>query len=125
MVNSRAKSFQSQHNLPLCADVLRSFLRTLFEILIFENFSSELLDTYGSAVLSLLVSESQVYMNIANQVLQQENNEEKKQRLMVAFQALVQDNNVQMNKLDRPNRVRFRKNIRKFVSEVRGMLKKK
>ena len=37
----------------------------------------------------------------------------------------IQDNNVQMNKLDRPNRIKFRKNIRKFVSEVRGMLKKK
>ncbi len=124
VINSRAKQFQSQHNLALCTEVLQSFLRTLFEILIFENFTSELLDAYGSAVLSLLVSESQVYMNIANQVLQQETNDAKKQRLMSAFQLLIQDNNVQMNRLDRPNRIKFRKNIRKFVSEVRGMLKK-
>ncbi len=125
VLNSRAKQFQSQNNLTLCTDVLRSFLRTLLEILIFENFASELLDAYGSAVLSLLVSESQVYMNIANQVLQQETDDKKKQRLMLAFQSLIQDNDVQMNKLDRPNRIKFRKNIRKFVSEVRGMLKKK
>ena len=48
-------------------------------------------------------------MNIANQVLQQETNDAKKQRLMSAFQLLIQDNNVQMNRLDRPNRIKFRK----------------
>ena len=62
-------------------------------------------------------------MNIANECC---NKKQMMQRsnLMSAFQLLIQDNNVQMNRLDRPNRIKFRKNIRKFVSEVRGMLKK-
>ena len=47
-------------------------------------------------------------MNIANQVLQQETDDKKKQRLMLAFQSLIQDDDVQMNKLDRPNRIKFR-----------------
>ena len=125
VVNCRRESpFESQHNLSLCTSALRSFLRSLFEILIFENFLSELIDTYGSTTLSLLVCESQVYMQIANEVLQQEVVEERRQRLRKAFESLVSENGVQMNRLDRPNRVKFRKNVRAFVSEVRGMLKK-
>ena len=63
-------------------------------------------------------------MQIANEVLQQEVVEERRQRLRKAFESLVSENGVQMNRLDRPNRVKFRKNVRAFVSEVRGMLKK-
>ena len=63
-------------------------------------------------------------MQIANEVLQQEVVEERRQRLRKAFESLVSENGVQMNRLDRPNRIKFRKNVRAFVSEVRGMLKK-
>jgi hypothetical protein len=123
VLGHRGRQIAPQSN-RLASSCLRHFLRLLFESLLFQNFLSNQVDAYSSTILSLTVCESQAFMEIAGQVLQSEQDPATKQRLTSAFEGLVRSNGVAMNRLDRPNRLKFRKNFRAFLSEARGILKK-
>ena len=108
----------------LATNCQRHFLRLMFELVLYQTFLSDHIDCYGSAILALTISESKAFMDIAGQVLEAEPDSATKQRLTGSFETLVQSNGVVMNRLDRSNRIKFRKNFRQFVGDVRGIVKK-
>ncbi|XP_073305923.1 uncharacterized protein [Primulina huaijiensis] len=103
-------------------DILSRFLRTLLQLLLFEDYSADLVGSAADALLPLILCKQNVYQNLANELLERQATQTFKARLATAFQSLTSSNNLSLT-LDRVNYQRFRKNLHSFLIEVRGFLR--
>ncbi|KAL0456678.1 UNVERIFIED_CONTAM: Exportin-7 [Sesamum latifolium] len=102
--------------------ILGRFLRSLLQLLLFEDYSTDLVSSGADALLPLILCEQSVYQNLANELIERQVNQTFRSRLTNAFQSLITSNNLSST-LDRMNYQRFRKNLLSFLIEVRGFLR--
>ncbi|KAL3838119.1 hypothetical protein ACJIZ3_022710 [Penstemon smallii] len=102
--------------------ILSRFLRSLLQLLLFEDYSSDLVSSAADALLPLILCEQSLYQNLANELVERQVNQSFRSRLTNALQSLISSNNL-TSALDRINYQRFRKNLHNFLIEVRGFLR--
>ncbi|KAL0376980.1 UNVERIFIED_CONTAM: Exportin-4, partial [Sesamum calycinum] len=96
--------------------ILGRFLRSLLQLLLFEDYSTDLVSSGADALLPLILCEQSVYQNLANELIERQVNQTFRSRLTNAFQSLITSNNLSST-LDRMNYQRFRKNLLSFLVE--------
>ncbi|KAL0349232.1 UNVERIFIED_CONTAM: Exportin-4 [Sesamum angustifolium] len=98
--------------------ILGRFLRSLLQLLLFEDYSTDLVSSGADALLPLILCEQSVYQNLANELIERQVNQTFRSRLTNAFQSLITSNNLSST-LDRMNYQRFRKNLLSFLIEMK------
>ncbi|KAI4370235.1 hypothetical protein MLD38_018605 [Melastoma candidum] len=102
--------------------ILSQFLRSLLHLLLFENYSSDLVGVAADALFPLILCEQGLYQTLGNELIQGQVNPNFRSRLSNAFYALTSANQLSST-LDRINCQRFRKNLTAFLIEVRGFMR--
>ncbi|XP_014491561.1 exportin-4 isoform X1 [Vigna radiata var. radiata] len=102
--------------------LLSRFLRSLLQLLLFEDYSSDLISVAADALLPLILCEQGLYQRLGNELIERQPNPTLKTRLANAFHTLTSANQLSSS-LDRINYQRFRKNLTSFLVEVRGFLR--
>ncbi|XP_073158975.1 uncharacterized protein [Henckelia pumila] len=102
--------------------ILSRFLRSLLQLLLFEDYSADLVGSAADALFPLILCEQNVYQKLANELLERQATQTLRARLTNAFQSLTSSNNLSLT-LDRVNYQRFRKNLHSFLLSVRGFLR--
>ncbi|CAM8925883.1 unnamed protein product [Rhodiola kirilowii] len=102
--------------------VLSRFLGSLLQLLLFEDYSSDLVSSAADALLPLILCEQSQYQRLCNELIERQVNPTFKSRLANAFQSLTSSNQLTSN-LDRVNYQNFRKNVQRFLIDVRGFLR--
>ncbi|XP_024025186.1 exportin-4 [Morus notabilis] len=104
--------------------ILSRFLRSLLQLLLFEDYSPDLVSSAADALLPLLLCEQGLYQRLGNELIERQPNETLKSRLANALHGLTSANQL-MSTLERKNYQIFRKNLTSFLIEVRGFLRTK
>ncbi|CAA3016496.1 exportin-4 isoform X2 [Olea europaea subsp. europaea] len=102
--------------------ILSRFLCSLLQLLLFEDYSMDLVSSAADALFPLILCEQSVYQNLVNELIERQTNQMFRLRLTNALQSLTNSNNLSTT-LDRVNFQRFRKNLHSFLIEVRGFLR--
>ncbi|KAK7397353.1 hypothetical protein VNO78_18522 [Psophocarpus tetragonolobus] len=102
--------------------LLSRFLRSLLQILLFEDYSSDLISVAADSLLPLILCEQGLYQRLGNELIERQPNPTLKSRLANALHTLTNANQLSSS-LDRINYQRFRKNLNNFLVEVRGFLR--
>ncbi|XP_031502482.1 uncharacterized protein LOC116265754 isoform X3 [Nymphaea colorata] len=102
--------------------ILASFLRSLLLLLLFEDYSVELVGSAADALLPLIVCDPVLYQRLAHELIESQTDLLLRSRLVAALQNLTSSNQLVLS-LDRANRQKFRKNLHYFLTEVRGFLR--
>ncbi|KDO44536.1 hypothetical protein CISIN_1g0010133mg, partial [Citrus sinensis] len=102
--------------------VLSRFLRSLLQLLLFEDYSPDMVGTAADALFPLILCEPRLYQRLGSELIERQANPPFKSRLANALQSLTSSNQLSST-LDRVNYQRFRKNLTNFLVEVRGFLR--
>ncbi|KAK6911324.1 Exportin-1, C-terminal [Dillenia turbinata] len=102
--------------------IFSQFLRTLLHLVLFEDYSIDLVSAAADALLPLILCEQALYQRLGNELIERQVNPAFKSRLANALQSLTSSNQLSFT-LDRMNYQRFRKNLNHFLVEVRGFLR--
>ncbi|CAN1271124.1 xpo4 [Linum perenne] len=102
--------------------IFSRFLQVLLQILLFEDYSPDLVSPAADALFPLILCEQGLYQKLASELIERQANPEFKSRLATAFHMVTNSNQLSTD-LDRMNYQRFRKNINAFLVEVRGFLR--
>ncbi|XP_031282100.1 exportin-4 [Pistacia vera] len=102
--------------------ILSQFLRSLLQLLLFEDYSPDLVSTAADALFPLILCEQGLYQRLGNELIERQVNPTLRSRLTNALQSLTNSNQLSST-LDRVNYQRFRKNLNNFLIEVRGFLR--
>lgn len=102
--------------------ILSRFLRSLLQLLLFEDYSTDLVGIAADALFPLILCEQGVYQRLGQELADSQANPTLKSRLVNALQSLTSSNQLSPT-LDRINYQRFRKNLRSFLIEVHGFLR--
>ncbi|XP_027349597.1 exportin-4 isoform X2 [Abrus precatorius] len=102
--------------------LLSRFLRSLLQLLLFEDYSSDLISVAADALLPLILCEQGLYQRLGNELIERQANPTLRTRLANALHTLTSANQLSTS-LDRINYQRFRKNLNSFLVEVRGFLR--
>ncbi|TKY61337.1 Exportin-4 protein [Spatholobus suberectus] len=103
-------------------DLLSHFLRSLLQLLLYEDYSSDLISVAADALLPLILCEQGLYQRLGNELIERQANPTLRSRLANALHTLTSANQLSSS-LDRINYQRFRKNLNSFLVEVRGFLR--
>uniref|UniRef100_A0A7N2L6Y9 Exportin-4 n=1 Tax=Quercus lobata TaxID=97700 RepID=A0A7N2L6Y9_QUELO len=102
--------------------ILSRFLRSLLQLLLFEDYSPDLVGSAADALFPLILCEQGLYQRLGNELIERQANPTLRSRLVNALQSLISANQLSST-LDRINYQRFRKNLHNFLIEVRGFLR--
>ncbi|CAI9091488.1 OLC1v1026537C1 [Oldenlandia corymbosa var. corymbosa] len=102
--------------------ILSRFLRSLLHILLFEDYSSDLVSLAADTLLSLILCEQSLFQRLGSELIEKQENPAFRSRLADALHNLTSANNLSST-LDRNNYQKFRKNLHNFLIEVRGFLR--
>lgn len=102
--------------------ILSRFLRSLLQLLLFEDYSTDLVGIAADALFPLILCEQGVYQRLGQELADSQANPTLKSRLVNALQSLTSSNRLSPT-LDRINYKRFRKNLHSFLIEVHGFLR--
>lgn len=102
--------------------ILSRFLRSLLQLLLFEDYSTDLVGISADALFPLILCEQGVYQRLGQELADSQANPTLKSRLVNALQSLTSSNQLSPT-LDRINYKRFRKNLHSFLIEVHGFLR--
>ncbi|OMO96138.1 Armadillo-type [Corchorus olitorius] len=102
--------------------IFSRFLRSLLQLLLFEDYSPDLVGAAADALLPLILCEQGLYQRLGNELIERQTNPTLKSRLANALHSLTSANHLSST-LDRVNYQRFRKNLNSFLIEVRGFLR--
>ncbi|GAB2277627.1 hypothetical protein Dimus_012335 [Dionaea muscipula] len=103
--------------------IFKRFLPSLLQLLLFEDYSPDLVSAAADALLPLILCEQGLYQSLGNELIERQTNTEFKSRLANALQSLMSSNQLSSS-LDRINYQRFRKNLLNFLVDVRGFLRR-
>ncbi|XP_077228966.1 exportin-4 protein isoform X2 [Tasmannia lanceolata] len=120
-LGAHAEGFEDPNG-KLQEGILSRFLQSLLHLLLFEDYSTELVDSTADALLPLILCEQGLYQRLGQELLEKQANPVFQSRLAVALQTLTSSNQLSSS-LDRPNYKKFRKNLHNFLIEVRGFLR--
>ncbi|GAV82986.1 LOW QUALITY PROTEIN: JmjC domain-containing protein/JmjN domain-containing protein/zf-C5HC2 domain-containing protein/FYRN domain-containing protein/FYRC domain-containing protein/CRM1_C domain-containing protein [Cephalotus follicularis] len=96
---------------------LSRYLRSLLQLLFFEDYSPDLVGTAADALLPLILCEQTLYQRLGSELIERQSNPALRSRLTNALQSLTSSNQLSST-LDRLNHQRFRKNLNTFLIEV-------
>ncbi|KAJ4968652.1 hypothetical protein NE237_015353 [Protea cynaroides] len=102
--------------------ILSRFLQALLQLLLFEDYSTELVSSAADALFPLILCEQGLYQRLGHELIERQMNPQLKSRLANALQCLTSSNELSST-LDRINSQKFRKNLYAFLGEVRGFLR--
>ncbi|KAF8017869.1 hypothetical protein BT93_H2928 [Corymbia citriodora subsp. variegata] len=102
--------------------IFSRFLRKTLQLLLFEDYSPDLVGAAADALFPLILCEQGLYQKLGNELIERQANQTFKSRLTNALQSLTSSNQLSCT-LDRMNYQRFRKNLTNFLIEVRGFLR--
>ncbi|CAN0830600.1 xpo4 [Linum grandiflorum] len=102
--------------------IFSRFLQVLLQLLLFEDYSPDLVSPAADALFPLILCEQSLYQKIASELVERQAHPEFKSRLANAFHMVTNSNQLSSD-LDRMNYQRFRKNVNAFLIEVRGFLR--
>ncbi|KAH9602259.1 hypothetical protein KSS87_015420 [Heliosperma pusillum] len=102
--------------------ILSRFLPSLLQLLLFEDYSTDLVSSAADALLPLILCEQVLYQRLCNELIEKQADPTLKTRLANALHNLTSTNQLS-TALDRINYQRFRKNLLNFLVEVRGFLR--
>ncbi|KAB1223871.1 Exportin-4 [Morella rubra] len=102
--------------------IFSRFLRSLLQLLLFEDYSPDLVSSAADALLPMILCEQGLYQRLGNELIERQANPTLRSRLTNALQSLISANQLSST-LDRINYQRFRKNLSNFLIEVRGFLR--
>lgn len=102
--------------------ILSRFLQLLMQLLLFEDYSPDLVGPAADALFPLILCEQVLYQKLANELIERQTNPTLRSRMASALQSLTNANQLSST-LDRMNYQRFRKNVNNFLIEVRGFLR--
>ncbi|KAK9292418.1 hypothetical protein L1049_020388 [Liquidambar formosana] len=102
--------------------ILSQFLHSLLQLLLFEDYSTDLVSAAADALLPLILCEQGLYQKLGNELIERQANPTLRSRLANALRSLTSSNQLSST-LDRMNYQRFRKNLHNFLIEVRGFLR--
>lgn len=102
--------------------ILSRFLACLLQLLLFEDYSTDLVSAAADTLLPLILCEQGLYQRLCTELIEKQVNLTFKTRLANALNALTSSNQLSST-LDRINYQRFRKNLLNFLIEVRGFLR--
>ncbi|KAG5084463.1 hypothetical protein JHK84_054501 [Glycine max] len=97
--------------------LLSRFLRSMLQLLLFEDYSSDLISVAADALLPLILCEQGLYQRLGNELIERQPNATLKSRLANALHTLTSANQLSSS-LDRINYQRFRKNLNSFLVEA-------
>ncbi|KAF6154762.1 hypothetical protein GIB67_032374 [Kingdonia uniflora] len=115
-LGSHAQTGKSQEG------VLSRFLQSLLHLLLFEDYSADLVGSAAAALFGLILCEQGVYQRLGHELIERQATPDLKSRLANALQALTSSNQLSSS-LDRLNHQIFRNNLYGFLTEVRGFLR--
>ncbi|WCJ43881.1 hypothetical protein M5689_024590 [Euphorbia peplus] len=101
--------------------ILSRFLKLLLQLLLFEDYSLDLVSPAAEALFPLILCEQNLYQKLAGELIGRQADPTLRSRLANAVQSLTSSNQLSTT-LDRMNYQRFRKNVNNFLIEVRGFL---
>lgn len=102
---------------------IRKFQQALFNMLLFQHIPSCVFDSFADALFPLILADFHRYKeNVGGFISQQPPHLH--ERLSQGFSKIIESNGLTTD-LTRANRQRFRKNIREFVQNVRGLLQRR
>ncbi|TVU30390.1 hypothetical protein EJB05_22006 [Eragrostis curvula] len=119
-LNSQLMEAEGSHG-KVQESISSHFLRLLLQLLLFEDFRMELASSAADALLPLLFCEQELYQRLVHELVEKQQNPTVKSRLASAFHNLTSSNNL-ASSLDRPNRQKFRKNLRTFLADVSSFM---
>ncbi|KAM5561712.1 hypothetical protein ABKV19_022354 [Rosa sericea] len=102
--------------------ILSRFLRSVLQLLLFGDYSPDLVSGAADALLPLILCEQSLYQKLGNELIERQANETLKSRLSNALRSLTSANQLSST-IDRKNCQIFRKNLSNFLVDVRGFLR--
>ncbi|KAE8653609.1 hypothetical protein Csa_007263 [Cucumis sativus] len=102
--------------------ILSGFLKSLLQLLLFEDYSPDLVGNAADALFPLILCDQGLYQKLATELIERQENPIFKSRIVNALHSLTSANQLS-SVLDRINSQRFRKNLHNFLIEVRGFLR--
>ncbi|KAL6142910.1 hypothetical protein ACLB2K_061185 [Fragaria x ananassa] len=102
--------------------ILSQFLRSVLQLLLFGDYSPDLVSSAADALLPLILCEQSLYQKLGNELIERQANETLKSRLSNALRTLTSANQLSST-IDRKNCQIFRKNLSNFLVDVRGFLR--
>ncbi|CAK7341133.1 unnamed protein product [Dovyalis caffra] len=120
-LGSHASSVKDSHG-NMQEGILSRFLQLLMQLLLFEDYSPDLVSPAADALFPLILCEQVLYQKLANELIERQTNPAFRSRMASALQSLTSANQLSST-LDRMNYQRFRKNVNNFLIEVRGFLR--
>ncbi|XP_020912207.1 exportin-4 [Exaiptasia diaphana] len=101
-------------------EVVRHFLRVIFNMLLIESFDMDLLQPASEAFLALICCNQEYYSELVRDLLAQQTDPVVTQRLLAAFNTLT-PNDMRVS-LDKTSKTRFRRSLDSFLTNVKGFL---
>eukprot|EP00268_Persea_americana_P014257 TRINITY_DN1631_c0_g1_i1.p1 TRINITY_DN1631_c0_g1~~TRINITY_DN1631_c0_g1_i1.p1 ORF type:complete len:890 (-),score=174.70 TRINITY_DN1631_c0_g1_i1:594-2915(-) len=102
--------------------ILSRFLRSLLQLLLFQDYSTDLVETAADALFPLILCEQSLYQRLGHELIERQANPALQLRLANALQSLTSANQISPS-LNRVNYQKFRKNVHNFLIDVRGFLR--
>eukprot|EP01135_Chromosphaera_perkinsii_P002003 Nk52_evm50s215 gene=Nk52_evmTU50s215 len=122
--NLEMKTLSADLNSPMSI-TLQSFLRSIFEMFLFQNFDMDLLEAASDAFFALICFRHQTYSSLVKELLATQAGSKYFDRSEAAFASLLTANGGVQAIYDRQNKSRFRKNLSFFLMDVRAYFRKK
>ncbi|XP_071113997.1 exportin-4-like [Haliotis cracherodii] len=113
-------AFQTSLNVPHVHAALAHFLELVFHMLLLESFDMDLLEPASTSLFCLICCHQEQYRDLVNRLLQNQQEEEYKQRLLEAFNNLTPPS-FNMT-ISRHTKIAFMHNFDQFLTNVRGFL---
>ncbi|CAI9270663.1 unnamed protein product [Lactuca saligna] len=102
--------------------ILSKFLRSLLQLILFEDYSTDLVGAAADALFPLILCDHDLYQRLCNELVERQPNPIFKTRMVSALHSLTTSDDLSPL-ADRSNMRKFRKNLNRFLIDVRGFLR--
>ncbi|XP_074663144.1 exportin-4-like [Tubulanus polymorphus] len=99
---------------------LAIFLEGLFKLVVLESFDMDLVEITSSTFFALICCHQEKFQLLVNELLNMQQDESTRQRILTAFQHISPPNIKYLN--NRQNKIAFLQGFEKFLVDVRGFL---
>ncbi|XP_076931070.1 uncharacterized protein LOC143596096 isoform X2 [Bidens hawaiensis] len=102
--------------------ILGKFLRSLLQLILFEDYSMDLVGGAADALFPLILCDHGLYQKLCGELIERQPNPVLKARMAGALHSLTTSGDISPS-ADRLNMRKFRKNLNQFLVDVRGFLR--
>ncbi|KAD7477480.1 hypothetical protein E3N88_00616 [Mikania micrantha] len=102
--------------------ILSKFLRSLLQLVLFEDYNMDLVGAAADALFPLILCDHSLYQQLCNELVERQPTPELKSRTASALHSLTTSGDLSPS-ADRSNMRKFRRNLNQFLLDVRGFLR--